>query len=241
VTLPVGADRQLVVRPVRSDDQAALSVLYDGIDEHDRRPRFFCVYRPQLEWFADLAAADQHGGARVVAELTSPDGSELVGEAGYLRLPNGNGELALLVAGAGLRGPRGPWRLANAVAPDDDAVGSASVHGLSSCGGCDSGVQCRDGGWITTVGHAARPLTACDTDPNRAARTRLRPRVPRTMRSASRERATSSVVVLPSTSTSSTGPRRRSRARRAAASSSSDASTRVMSRAVGEASSVVYA
>jgi hypothetical protein len=56
------------------------------------------VYRPQLEWFAELAAADQHGGARIAAELTSPYGSELVGEAGYARLPYGNGELALLVA-----------------------------------------------------------------------------------------------------------------------------------------------
>jgi RimJ/RimL family protein N-acetyltransferase len=110
VTLPVGADRQLVVRPVQPDDEAALTALYNGMDDNDRRLRFFCVYRPQPEWFADLAAADAHGGARVVAELRSPDGSELVGEAGYASLPNGNGELALLVARP-WRGWLGPYLL----------------------------------------------------------------------------------------------------------------------------------
>jgi hypothetical protein len=110
LSLAVGLGRHLTVRPVVADDAAALAALYDAMSDEDRHRRFFCAYRPPASWFEDLARPERHGGARVVAELADEDGGELIGEAGYVMLPNGNGELALLVA-RGWRGWLGPYLL----------------------------------------------------------------------------------------------------------------------------------
>jgi hypothetical protein len=84
------------------------------MSDDDRHRRFFCAYRPPPSWFDELARPELHGGARLVAEVTADGAATLVGEAGYVMLPNGNGELALLVA-HGWRGWLGPYLLARLV------------------------------------------------------------------------------------------------------------------------------
>ncbi len=122
VTVPLGRDRRLAVRPVTPNDVGGLVALYDEMDGDDRQRRFFCAYRPQPSWFVELARPDEHGGARIVAELTTPEGTSLVGEAGYVGLPDGNGELALLVARR-WRGWLGPYLL-------DRLVRTAAERGI---------------------------------------------------------------------------------------------------------------
>jgi RimJ/RimL family protein N-acetyltransferase len=107
----IGGDRRLVVRPVEPVDVGALTELYDQLDEDSRRRRFFSAYRPDREFFHHLVAAEERGGAELVAEVHGPGHAEqVVGEAGFELLPNGDGELAIVVA-EGWRGWLGPFLL----------------------------------------------------------------------------------------------------------------------------------
>jgi hypothetical protein len=99
----------MVVRPVRPQDDAGLAEFYDGLDAGDRYLRFFCAYRPPLEFIQGLANPGTRE-ARVVAELVEPSGRRLVAEAGYSLLADGNGELAMVVA-RDWRGWLGPYLL----------------------------------------------------------------------------------------------------------------------------------
>ena len=92
----VSGGRQLVVRSVEPSDAEALGELYDGLDDEDRYRRFFGGYRPPAEFFQRLASLPA-GGARLVAEVDDGQVRTIVGEAGYVPLPNGNGELAVAV------------------------------------------------------------------------------------------------------------------------------------------------
>ena len=69
-----------------------------------------------------LARPAASGGARLVAELTGPVGTRIIGEAGYVGLANGNGELAMLV-GRRWRGWLGPLLL-------DDLSIEAAARGV---------------------------------------------------------------------------------------------------------------
>src|SRR3954454_12210065 len=93
--VPLDGGRRLLVRPVAADDASALEALYGAMSDEDRHRRFFCSYRPPRSWFDDLARPGLHGGARLVAEVVTGEATELVAEAGFVGLPNGNGELAL--------------------------------------------------------------------------------------------------------------------------------------------------
>jgi RimJ/RimL family protein N-acetyltransferase len=105
----LGRGRVLTVRAVRPDDVDALVALYDGLDADARYRRFFCAYRPRRPFFEQMATVADRGGAGLVAVLATADGPpQLVAEAGYVPLPNGDGELALAVAAA-WRGWLGPY------------------------------------------------------------------------------------------------------------------------------------
>lgn len=107
----IGGGRRLVVRPVEPVDVGALTQLYDELGEEARRRRFFSAYRPDREFFHHLVRADERGGAELVAEVHGPGRTEeVVGEAGFEPLPNGDGELAIVVAD-GWRGWLGPFLL----------------------------------------------------------------------------------------------------------------------------------
>jgi len=108
-SIPVGGGRTVVVRHVASTDEAGLFQLYAGLDEDDRYLRFFCPYRPTDE-FIDKLANPGAGEARVVAEFVDGSGKQLIAEAGYSLLDNGNGEFAMVVA-RDWRGWLGPYLL----------------------------------------------------------------------------------------------------------------------------------
>jgi hypothetical protein len=95
---PAGVGR-VVIRPVTIDDVDQLGALYDGLDTDDRRCRFFGGRRPRREFLERMATAGDRGGGGVVAVVLDEHDNErqLVGEAGFSVLPNGNGELAITV------------------------------------------------------------------------------------------------------------------------------------------------
>jgi RimJ/RimL family protein N-acetyltransferase len=107
----IGPGRRIEVRAVRPDDVGGLMALYARLGPGDRQRRFFAVYRPDRAFFTAMATEADRGGARLVAVATSDAGDEqLVGEAGYTMLPNGDGELAMVVD-ARWRGWLGPFLL----------------------------------------------------------------------------------------------------------------------------------
>jgi hypothetical protein len=108
-SIPVSHGRTIVVRSVTPQDETGLAELYDGLDDGDRYLRFFCAYRPSLEFIQNLANPGRRE-ARVVAELIEPTAKRLVAEAGYSLLADGNGEFAMVVARE-WRGWLGPYLL----------------------------------------------------------------------------------------------------------------------------------
>lgn len=97
-----------MVRDAVPGDVAGLRCLYDGLRDEDRHRRFFSSYRPDRAFLEGLVDAPRRGGCQLVA-VEEPGGT-LVGEAGYVLLPNGDGELAITVA-RDARGWLGPWLL----------------------------------------------------------------------------------------------------------------------------------
>ena len=114
VSLPrevdLGEGRRLVVRRLTEADTDRLRALYDGLDDEDRRTRFFSVFPPTRAFVQRWLAAG-HGVVLGAFEITGPsDEGELVAEAGYALLANGNGELGITTA-ADWRGWLGPYLL----------------------------------------------------------------------------------------------------------------------------------
>ena len=107
VSLPGG--RTLIVRTVRETDLEGLVALFEGLSDDDRYYRFFGFSHPGRKFLEQLTRAEQEGGYRLVA-VVSGAVDELVAEAGYAILPDGNGEFALTVA-TGWRGWLGPYLL----------------------------------------------------------------------------------------------------------------------------------
>jgi hypothetical protein len=98
--VPVQNGRNILVRHVRGTDAVGLMTLYDSLDPDDRYRRFFNSYHPALDFFTDMATVGERGGARLVAVCCGPDPADdrIVGEAGYVVLPNGDGELGTVMA-----------------------------------------------------------------------------------------------------------------------------------------------
>jgi hypothetical protein len=114
-------DRALTVRTVRRDDIAGLDALFEGLSNEDRYRRFFGFSHPGRKFLEQMTRADDEGGYRLVAVLSGAE-DNIVAEAGYVMLPNGNGEFALTVA-AGWRGWLGPYLL-------DALVAAAAARGV---------------------------------------------------------------------------------------------------------------
>lgn len=120
-TVTLGTGRTLTVRPITTDDVDGLGALFNGLSAQDRYYRFFNFSCPGRKFLEQMARAEEEGGYRLVAVLSGPR-PELVAEAGYVLLPDGNGEFALTVA-AGWRGWLGPYLL-------DAVVAAAAARGV---------------------------------------------------------------------------------------------------------------
>jgi hypothetical protein len=96
---------------VEPGDQAGLTALYEGLDDDDRYRRFFFLHRPSAAAIESWASERGDDRWRLVATVIEPDGGEqIVADALGARLPDGDGEFALVVA-AGWRGWLGPYLL----------------------------------------------------------------------------------------------------------------------------------
>ena len=128
------------MRPVTLADVDGLVALYDGLSGGDRYRRFFSAYYPPRTFFERLATVVERGGYGVVAttgadneaaerggdghrpDTAGGDAGRIVGEANYVLLGNGDGELGMMVA-ADQRGWLGAYML-------DALVEAAAARGV---------------------------------------------------------------------------------------------------------------
>jgi acetate---CoA ligase (ADP-forming) len=120
-TLGLPDGRTLTVRTVSEADVEGLDALFEGLSDEDRYYRFFNLYHPDRKFLEKMTRAEDEGGHRLVAVVSGPKDS-LVAEAGYVTLPDGDGEFALTVAPA-WRGWLGPYLL-------DALVATAAARGV---------------------------------------------------------------------------------------------------------------
>lgn len=119
--LPGG--RHMIVRPMDRTDARGLGLLYAALSLDDRYHRFFSAYRPSADVLEHMAEVGEHGGWGCVAALVDARGhEEIVGEATFSMLPDGNGELGITVA-RDWRGWLGPYLL-------DRLVAAAACRGV---------------------------------------------------------------------------------------------------------------
>jgi len=118
----VSGGRTLVIRPVNTDDADGIVALYDGLDADDRHRRFFFAFRPSRTWIERMTKVADRGGFGLVAVVDGPAGSDVIAEASYSRLPNGDGELGITVSGD-WRGWLGPYLL-------DALIEAAAARGV---------------------------------------------------------------------------------------------------------------
>ena len=89
----------LIVRAVTDADVEGLDALFRGLPGKDLYHRFFHFCHPARGFLERLTRAADEGGYRLVAAVSGAGGA-LVAEAGYVPLPDGDGEFALTVAPA---------------------------------------------------------------------------------------------------------------------------------------------
>jgi hypothetical protein len=120
-TVDLGHGRTLTVRTVTQADVDGLDALFEGLSNEDRYYRFFGYSHPGRTFLEQMTRAGEEGGYRLVADVSNAE-RKLVAEAGYVLLPDGNGEIALTVS-AGWRGWLGPYLL-------DAVVAAAAARGV---------------------------------------------------------------------------------------------------------------
>lgn len=100
VRLPDG--REVTVRFAEKSDIDGIEAMYDEMSDEDRYLRFFTPHRPDRSLFEREVAANENGGAALVAEVNEDGTTEIIGDVWYSMLPDGDGEFAIAVAE--------PWR-----------------------------------------------------------------------------------------------------------------------------------
>lgn len=94
--LPRGVE--LAVRPIRTDDVAAVTALHRRLSPDAVYRRFFTSVLPPPSFYGRLTTVAERGGVGLVAEVVTPaDRSGIVAEVGVEALRNGNGEIAIVV------------------------------------------------------------------------------------------------------------------------------------------------
>jgi len=119
-------NRHVVIRHAGPDDASKLAALFDGLTADDRQRRFFQQYHPQPDFIERLVTAGERGGAGFVAVAIDDNGLErqLLGEAGFVLVPDGNGEVAMTLTPGG-RDWLGPFLL-------DAVCEAAAVEGVAN-------------------------------------------------------------------------------------------------------------
>lgn len=114
----------LEIRPVEMDDVPGIVALYRRLSTDDLHYRFFSGFRPTQavvrRWIDEMERSGGFGLVAVVSDGTQ----EIVGQASYSLLADGNGELGITVAPQ-WRGWLGPYLL-------DALVEAASSRGVEN-------------------------------------------------------------------------------------------------------------
>ncbi|HEU5084032.1 MAG TPA: hypothetical protein VFU14_11885 [Acidimicrobiales bacterium] len=95
IALPDG--RHLVVRAPTREDVPAICALYERLGPTDRHRRFFSGFHPDGEFVTHLVERDPALGAMLVVEVGDGEQAEIVAEAEYGLLEDGDGELGITV------------------------------------------------------------------------------------------------------------------------------------------------
>lgn len=95
IDLPDG--RHLVVRPPTSADIPRICALYERLTPTERHRRFFSGFHPDDEFVAGLVERPAARGAMLVVEVSDGIEVEIVAEAEYGLLDDGDGELGITV------------------------------------------------------------------------------------------------------------------------------------------------
>ncbi|MGA2931792.1 MAG: hypothetical protein ABSE98_06860 [Acidimicrobiales bacterium] len=104
-------------------ETAGLVALYASLKEDDTYLRFFSGHAPPEDFVEKMTHVAERGGFGLIALMEEGDGtSQIVGEATYDLLPNGDGELGITVAETA-RGWLGPYLL-------DALVTEAAARGV---------------------------------------------------------------------------------------------------------------
>ncbi len=101
-----------MVRPIAPTDAEGLGALYESLDIDDRQRRFFSGFHPGSPFLRKMTGVAERGGAGLVAELQDTPGrpGQIVGEATFEQLEDGDGELGITVD-RDWRGWLGPYLL----------------------------------------------------------------------------------------------------------------------------------
>ena len=99
LTVDLGRGQRLTVRAAAEDDVTAIGDLYRNLSLEDTYRRFFSMVKVTDGLVRGWLQRCHEGGRDLVA-VVEGEGlrAEVVAEAGYVRLPNGNGEFAITVA-----------------------------------------------------------------------------------------------------------------------------------------------
>lgn len=108
--LELDDSHRLRLRHLLGGDEAGLRKLYSRLTVSDLHRRFFTGALPPSTFFERWASIGEAGGFALAAEVEGPEGPDIVGEAGYALLDDGDGELGIAVDREH-RGWLGPWLL----------------------------------------------------------------------------------------------------------------------------------
>lgn len=108
--LELDDSHRLRLRHLVGRDEDGLRRLYSRLSTSDLHWRFFTGALPPPSFFERWASIGETGGFGLAAEVDGPEGLDIVGEAGYAPLDDGDGELGITVDREH-RGWLGPWLL----------------------------------------------------------------------------------------------------------------------------------
>jgi hypothetical protein len=125
IRIELRGGHELTVRELTAADVAGIRALYEGLSIDDIHRRFFSTIR-----ITDTVVARwvhrcrKHGFGLVAVVDDGQPGAQIVADAGYVLVPDGNGELAMTVARE-RRGWLGPYLL-------DTLVAAAAERGVAN-------------------------------------------------------------------------------------------------------------